>query len=86
MSERERLMRKIAAVDFALIELHLFLDSHPNNEEIANKLDQYRTKSNELHSEYEANFGPLSPEAINGNRWAWISNPWPWEIQEGESK
>ena len=82
MSERERLMRRIAAIDFAIVEMHLFLDSHPNNEEIANKLEEYRAKSDELRMKYEEQFGPLSPAANNGNRWAWISNPWPWDRTE----
>ena len=82
MSERERLIRRIAAIDFALVELHLFLDSHPNNTEVANKLDEYQMKSDELRSQYEEKFGPLSPMGKNGNRWAWISNPWPWDTSE----
>lgn len=86
MSERERLMRKIAAVDFAITELHLFLDSHPNNQEIANKLEECKIKSNELRCEYEKMFGPLSSASENGNRWAWISNPWPWDNTEEAGK
>ena len=85
MSERERLMRRIAAIDFAMVELHLFLDSHPNNEEVANKLDSYRTKSNELRKQYEEKFGPISPSNKDGNQWAWISNPWPWDNSEEAS-
>ena len=86
MSERERLMRRIAAIDFAIVELHLFLDSHPNNQEIADKLEQYRMESDALRAEYEEKFGPLSPAANNGNRWAWISNPWPWDNSEEVSE
>ena len=82
MSERERLSRRIAAIDFALVELHLFLDSHPNNKEVANKLEEYQTKSSELRAQYEEKFGPLSPIGKNGNRWSWISNPWPWDNTE----
>lgn len=37
MTEREILMRKIATNDFALVDLHLFLDTHPNNRQIAEK-------------------------------------------------
>ena len=33
MNEREKLLKRIAAEDFAVIELHMFMDSHPNNKE-----------------------------------------------------
>ena len=35
MNEREKLLKRIAAEDFAVIELHMFMDSHPNNKEAA---------------------------------------------------
>lgn len=79
MNEREILMRKIATNDFALVDLHLFLDTHPNNLNIARKIEEYQMKSRELRKEYEERFGPLSPSGNEGNRWAWISNPWPWD-------
>lgn len=29
MTERERLMKRISSYDFAVIELHIYLDTHP---------------------------------------------------------
>ena len=77
MTEREMLMRKIAANDFAVVDLHLYLDTHPNNKQIAQKLDEYAAKGNMLKREYEERFGPITPDEQGGNRWAWIANPWP---------
>ena len=85
MTEREMLMRKIAANDFAVVDLHLYLDTHPNNKQIAQKLDEYAAKSNMLKKEYEERFGPITPGEQGGNRWAWIANPWPWD-KAGEEK
>lgn len=79
MTERELLMRKIASTDFALIDLHLFLDTHPNNLNITKKIEDYEIKSRELRNEYERLFGPLTLSSEEGNRWQWISNPWPWD-------
>jgi len=79
MTEREILTKKISAIDFALVDMHLFLDTHPNNEAIAKKIDEYDAKAQTLRAEYEQRFGPLTPSAEDGNRWAWISNPWPWD-------
>lgn len=79
MTEREMLMRKIAANDFAVVDLHLYLDTHPNNKQIAQKLDEYAAKGNMLKREYEERFSPITPGEQGGNRWAWIANPWPWD-------
>ena len=63
MNEREKLLKRIAAEDFAVIELHMFMDSHPNNKEAAMKLKEHDMKNQ-----------------IQANRWAWISDPWPWDV------
>ena len=82
MTERQRLMRKIATYDFGIVELHLFLDTHPNNIAAAQKLDEYKMKSDMLRAEYEEKFGPIQSNAMDANRWAWISDPWPWDRVE----
>lgn len=82
MSERERLMRRLSSYDFAVTELHIYLDTHPDDESAAAALRDYESKSSALRSEYEEKFGPLTPMNENGNQWAWISDPWPWNNEE----
>lgn len=82
MENRNQMLRKIAELDFAITDLHLYLDTHPNNDEIGKKIAEYQAKSNAMRSEFEKFFGPLDNSDKNGNRWAWISNPWPWDTQE----
>lgn len=84
MTEREIMLRKIAANDFAMTDLHLYLDTHPNSTAISRKLDEYRIKNDVLKKEFEERFGPLMQSNENGNRWAWIANPWPWETDSKE--
>ena len=79
MNEREKLLKRIAAEDFAVIELHMFMDSHPNNKEAAMKLKEHDMKSQMLRKEFEETYGPLMANQIQANRWAWISDPWPWD-------
>lgn len=79
MSERERMLRRIATIDFAIVELHLYMDTHPDAVGISNKLSEYEEKSRELREKYEQKYGPLVPSNIDGNQWGWISNPWPWD-------
>ena len=84
MNEQERLLRRIRAMQFAQWELHMFLDTHPNDCEAAKKLEEYRTKTAALIKEYEAAYGPMNETSTNTSRWAWITNPWPWETGEEE--
>lgn len=82
MSDRDRLLQRIATLDFAVVELHLFLDTHPNDTATAEKLAAFEMKSKELTSEFEEKFGPLTTSQLDANRWAWIANPWPWDVSE----
>ena len=84
MTERQILMKKLSTYAFAADDLHLFLDTHPNDKETAAKLSMYREKLKPLVEEYETKFGSLTVDDKNGNRWGWIQNPWPWEIEEGK--
>lgn len=79
MSEKDALRRRIYAVRFALWELHLFLDTHPNNCEAARKQEEYKARDEKLTKEFEEKFGPIGETPQNTSRWAWISDPWPWE-------
>ena len=42
MNNRTRLLEKISKLDFAIIELHLYLDTHPDDSAAENKLKEYR--------------------------------------------
>lgn len=79
MNEEQMLRKRIYAVRFACWELHLFLDTHPNDREAARKLEEYQKKGAKLIKEFEEKYGPIGETTQNTNCWAWISDPWPWE-------
>ena len=79
MSDEQALRRRINAIKFASWELHLFLDTHPNNCDAARKLEEYRRQLDTLTKEFEDIFGPIGETPQNTSRWAWISDTWPWE-------
>ncbi|SHH32070.1 spore coat protein CotJB [Tepidibacter thalassicus] len=79
--KQEELLRKIQEVDFACLELNLYLDNNPNNQ---NALKDYNALANEsmkLKKIYEMNFGPLTNfgSSLSQYPFAWINEPWPWE-------
>ena len=79
MNNRESLLKKISMLDFAMIELHLILDTHPNDRGASSKLSEYRMESEELTREFISKYGPLSMKDKNDSSWEWIANPWPWD-------
>lgn len=82
MSERERLLRRLSALDFACVDLQIYLDTHPDDPNALHKLEEYNKKATALRKEFEERFGPLESINAEPNHWAWIANPWPWDARE----
>ncbi len=78
MSSRDKLLRTLSSVQFALWELHLYLNTHPNDLSALAMHEKYALKFRQLKKEYEENYGPLSPKSGEGIEW--LKNPWPWDI------
>ncbi len=83
-SEKQKLLRRLQATRFAVIEINLYLDSHPTCSE---GLKYFRSKSEELKKlteEYQEKYGPLcAADSKAENYWDWVSTAFPWE--RGES-
>lgn len=81
MSERAKLLRKIQQLNFAMIELALYLNNHTDCEEALELYDKVQRLHAEAKEKYEENYGPLTYEGINTKKdgWSWLEEPWPWE-------
>lgn len=80
MNEKDALMSKIKSIDFVLMELHLFLDTHPNDADALAMYEKYSKKRAILVAEYEQKFGMLSMKSMTADKhWQWVSDPWPWD-------
>ncbi len=82
MTEREILLKKISTYQFAVLDLQLFLDTHPNDTETVAKMKAFREKAEPLIEDFEKKYGPLTKNANSKNNWSWIKAPWPWESEE----
>jgi len=82
MSEKQKLRRRIWELDFALHELVLFLDTHPDcKKALALKADYLKMRKKAIAA-YTEKYGPLNLMARKTDgedRWEWIEGPWPWE-------
>ncbi len=77
MNDRQKLLRKISAAQFAAWELHLYLDTHPCDTSASEMFEKYTNECSVLKKEYEAKYGPLT--AKNSVDADWLNGPWPWE-------
>ncbi len=82
LTEREMLLKKISTYRFAAYDLQLFLDTHPDDEKTMEQMRKYEQLATPLIEQYESKYGMLTKNESDGNNWAWIKAPWPWECEE----
>ena len=75
---REEMMMQLRSYKFSIIELALYLDTHPEDQKALCLHREYCKKAKELADKYQKLYGPLT---INYpcNKWRWLEEPWPWE-------
>lgn len=74
---KEKLLRRVSSLGFAMYELRLFLDTHPDNTEALEMMKSYKKKYEAVKAEYEKEFGPLTLNGYNSDEW--LADPWPWD-------
>ncbi len=81
MSYEESLMLlDIQKLQFAIYDLALFLDTHPNDPVALYRHNMFTEQLMQLHNAYEARYGILSIMGNeSGDTWRYINSPWPWE-------
>lgn len=83
MSDRARLLRKVQMCEFAIQEVALFLDTHPNNKKALAYYHKHREMHEQAVAAYQKSFGPLTTNGVwSDDRWTWVADPWPWETEE----
>ncbi len=88
LNAKEESRVKLSAIDFAIHDIVLFLDSHPDNKKAIELLAQYRKWYDEQLADYEQKYGDYVTTVSDVKAqvpWSWIDGPWPWEPKEGES-
>jgi spore coat protein JB len=77
-----QLLQQLQETDFALVELNLYLDTHPDDEAAVAQYNELTQRRWMLAREYETSYGPLMHFGHSYGRlpWAWIETPWPWQV------
>ncbi len=82
MKDMNNMKNAMSAVQFAMWELHLYLDTHPQDLSALKMYNKYEEKYEAMLKEYESKYGPLySSRGTPGV--SWLKNPWPWDYEGG---
>lgn len=81
MNEQAELLTYVDMYNFAMTDLNLYLDVHPDDKEALQLFNEYRNIAVETTKNYENKYGPLllTSNTLNTFPWAWDKEPWPWD-------
>lgn len=82
---RQQLLNQINEVSFAINDMQLYLDTHPNCREGLRFMERHQEKRQRLLDIYARNYGPLTMDSMvmsDEDSWKWMQQPFPWQ-QEG---
>jgi spore coat protein JB len=80
-NEQLVLLKELMEVGFCVIEMALFLDTHPTDERAIGLHNTYAVRYKELSDTYNMKFGPLTINDLSKCPWEYIESPWPWEVE-----
>lgn len=78
--EGMRMLKDISIVDFVLVDLTLYLDTHPYDQNAMEYFNHYSRIKNRMSREFSMKYFPLTKDMAESNKeWRWGSAPLPWE-------
>ena len=83
MPSREKLLAWIDQVSFAVVEMNLYLDTHPEDEDALAFFREKVELRKEALKQYAEQYGPLTIDTANdrmSRSFEWVMQPWPWEV------
>lgn len=74
-------LSELQVLAFAVQELALYLDTHPEDTEALELYRQYQEMYQKCSIAYQKDIRPLNHTAPNqDSAYAWLNDPWPWEF------
>ncbi|WP_223068460.1 spore coat protein CotJB [Paenibacillus caui] len=80
--EYYELLEKLQALDFALVELNLYLDTHPDDLQALQQYNVMTQQRTQVANHFQEKYGPLQHfgHAYSRYPWEWSKAPWPWQV------
>lgn len=82
--EQYAALKKLMELHFVVIELELFLDTHPNDVEALRLYNDTAMRYQNMLCEYQRKYGMIMAHSVDytdPRMWDWVEGPWPWEIE-----
>ncbi len=74
---------ELMAIDFAVKELNLYLDTHREDTEAFEMLQSLLRLKKTGRAEYVRRYGPIDLSDLEDSaEYNWLCDPWPWEYRE----
>ena len=76
------MLHKLQETDFVLVELNLYLDTHPHDTQALQQYNELVQERWKQAQQFEECYGPLMNfgHSYSGSPWQWIDTPWPWQV------
>lgn len=86
--KRHEYLEKIQKLQFATLDLNLYLDNFPTCKEAIKDYEAISCELKRTIWDYEKEYGPLTNYGSSyfQNPSAWVDGPWPWERMKGGNK
>lgn len=80
MGNKEQLLNDIGIASFVLVELGLYLDTHPTDRNAIEYFNHYNRIRTQMVKEFSMKYYPLTMDlAESSKEWRWGEAPLPWE-------
>lgn len=81
MEKASKLLTQLQELEFAAIEVKLYLDNHPHDQRAQHEFQRLTYQIMMLTPKVEKYYGPIKQYGYTQENPArWISEPWPWEL------
>lgn len=78
-------MTELQALNFAIQELQLYLDTHRDDRDALEAYRAYQQMYRACREQYEAKYGPLNQMSGDDCQdFRWLDDPWPWEYSKNK--
>ena len=83
-NEKDYDLLMVQVYDFATHDLDLYLDNHPNDNEVIRLREECFNNCKRAKALYESKYGALdkSSSVLSKTPWNWCNKNWPWERED----
>ncbi|MGM0845995.1 MAG: spore coat protein CotJB [Bacillota bacterium] len=80
--EYYQILEELQTADFVIVELTLYLDTHPDDSNAIQQYNQFVKQRKQIKKAFEERFGMLTNFGYSYSRYPyeWPEAPWPWQV------